>query len=486
MKLNLWLIANRLSNYDIKTSISSDISRPIRNPLPVMASGSLYVHSKGNDVLCYSDQGTILIRDMDEKEGFLLIQSIFNWYDRWLEDVEAALQSGDYRLFVHLCAQAFANPVLLLDSNYLLLGMDCRDISINHIPEWRYIYDKEQSSVVYYLTMSNALKNPVRKYSDYVFRFNITAKDEEAQEYQSSGLHAKFQYLARDYGQITILDKKRALNPGDVALLELLVERSSLIFAVSEKSDNPSVNMRVMNNLLEYKEVSKEQLDFHYSIITKKAPNKMSQLSLSLFRFDSPQGKTAGTELLKNALIKQYPTIYHWIYREDLLVLSYVPEPTILAQQIYSFISSQGYGKKLHMGISLPFDDLRELPCYYEQAVFAINNLPSRHLCFFYDCAYRYFLENTDTRRKLLACEPLCRKLWNEEPEKREFLQTLSVYLSMERSTALAAEYLNFHRNTINYRIKEVKDRTNWDYEDSTLRDYLRLSIYYLMRWGEQ
>ena len=95
MKLNLWLIANRLSNYDIKTSISSDISRPIRNPLPVMASGSLYVHSKGNDVLCYSDQGTILIRDMDEKEGFLLIQSIFNWYDRWLEDVEAALQSGE-------------------------------------------------------------------------------------------------------------------------------------------------------------------------------------------------------------------------------------------------------------------------------------------------------------------------------------------------------------------------------------------------------
>lgn len=75
--------------------------------------------------------------------------------------------------------------------------------------------------------------------------------------------------------------------------------------------------------------------------------------------------------------------------------------------------------------------------------------------------------------------------MWTEEPDKREFLRTLSVYLGLERATGLAADYLSIHRNTINYRIKYVKEQAGWDYEDPSLRNYLRLSIYYLTRWGE-
>ncbi|MCI8674602.1 MAG: PucR family transcriptional regulator [Lachnospiraceae bacterium] len=485
MKLNLWLIANQLSQYDIETRISAATERTISGPLPVAAAGSVYVRNEGADVICHAEQGTIVIHDMEEKEGFLLIQSIFNWYDSWQENIEEALRAADYRLFVHLCAQAFSNPVLLQDSNYLLLGMDCRGISIGNIPEWRYIYEKEQSSVTYYLAMSDALKNPVRKYNDCVYRFNTSAKDEEGNEYQTSGLHVKFRYLARDYGQITVLDKKRPLNPGDVALLNLLTEKCSLIFAAAERGDDSGVNKQIMNDLLEYKEVPKEQMDYHYSIIIRKSPDSDNRLCLFLFHFDSAKERTAGLELLKNILTKQYPAIYNWIYREDLLVIAYVPEPNILVRQMYSWIGSQGYLKKLRVGVSLPFDEISNLPYYYEQAIFAINHIDSPGLCFFYDCACEYLMENMDRQRKLLACEPICLKMWTEEPDKREFLRTLSVYLGLERATGLAADYLSIHRNTINYRIKYVKEQAGWDYEDPSLRNYLRLSIYYLTRWGE-
>lgn len=485
MKLNLWLIANKLAEYDIETKISATIERTISGPLPVATASSLYVQKTGADIICYSEQGTIVIHDMEEKEGFLLIQSIFTWYDNWMENVENALRISDYPLFVHLCAQAFSNPVLLQDSNALLLGMDCRGISISKIPEWKYIYEKEQSSVAYYLAMSEALKNPVRKYSDGVYRFHTTAKDEGGKEYQTSGLYAKFQYAARDYGQMTVLDKKRHLNPGDVALLKILSERVSLIFAAAEREKDTAVNYRIMNELLEHKTVPKEQLDYYYSLITRKSADRTNKLSLLLFHIGASDEKMMEIELLKNILTKQYPTIYNWIYHEDLLVIVHVPDPGAFAQQMHSFIRSQDHFKKLYIGVSLPFDALSDLPYYYEQVVFAVTRPKAPGLSLFYDCAYQYLLENTDRRRKILACEPTCRKIWMEEPDKREFLHTLSVYLDLERASSLAAEQLSLHRNTVNYRVKYLKESAHWDYEDAALRNYLRLSIYYLAHWGE-
>ncbi len=485
MKLNLWLIANQLADYDIETKITAAVERTISGSLPVAAPGSVYVRNEGTDVICHSEQGMIIIHDMGGKEGFLLIQSIFNWYDSWLESIEEALRRADYGLFVHLCAQAFSNPVLLQDSNSLLLGMDCRGLPVGNIPEWRCIYEKGQSSVVYYLAMSDALKNPVYKYSDCVYRFNTSAKDEDGKSYQTSGLYAKFRYLARDYGQITILDKKRPLNPGDVALLKLLAEKSSLMLAAADRGGGSTVNVQIMNDLLEHKDVLREQLDYHYSIITRNSQDNAGRLSLLLFRLDSSDEKIFVVELLHDILTRQYPAIYNWTYHEDLLVLVYAPEPDILARQIYDFISDRGYSKKMHMGVSLPFDDIRELPYYYEQAVFAVNNIDSADLRFFYNCACKYLLESPDMRRKKLACEPMCVKLWAEEPDKREFLRTLYVYLGLERATGLAADRLFIHRNTINYRIKYLKEYADWDYEDESLRDYLRFSIYYLMQWEE-
>ncbi len=481
MKLNLWLIANQLAqNYDIETKISFAVDRTISGPLPVESQGVIYVREEGSDILCQAEQGTIIIHDVEGKEGLLLVQSIFNWYDNWLENVDRALRDGDYRMFVHFCAQAFSNPVMLQDSNSLLLGMDCRGIPIGRIPEWRFLYETDQCSVAYYLAMSEALNRPVRKYNDSVYRFNTCAQDEKGEDYQTSGLLARFRFLAHDYGQLTVLDKKRPLNPGDVALLEVLADRASLYFAAAERSDSSAVNLRIMDDLLEMREVSGEQLAYHYSLITRNAPENSGRLCLFLFRCADETDKTALLSLLSTILTRQYPTLYSWAYHEDLLYAVYVPEPNILAQQMYTFISAQGYSRKLQVGISLPFDDILQLPYHYEQAVYAVRHSDRPGLFFFYDCGSRYLLENSDPHRRLMACEPMCRRIWEKEPDKREFLLTLSAYLRTERSTSLAAERLFIHRNTVNYRIRYLKDFTGWDYENDILRDYLRLSIYTL------
>lgn len=483
MKLNLWLIANRLSGYyDIETKITSSIERTISGPLPVQSTGSVYVRNEGTDIICSAEQGTIIVHDVEEKEGFLLIRSIFNWYDNWYDSINNALRVADYRLFVHLCAQAFSNPVMLQDSNSLLLGMDCRGIPISSIPEWRFLYETEQSSMAYYLAISNALNDSAYKYSDCVYRFNTRAKDEAGNEYQTSGLLAKFRFLAHDYGQITILDKKKKINPGDISLLMMLADMGSLLFAATDRGDNSAVNRRFMNDLLDHKEVSREQLNYQRSLIIGNASEKSGRFCLFVFHYDTPGDKSALVDLLFTSLARKYPALYGWVYHEDLLYTVFVPEPNILARQMLSYIESQGYANKLHLGVSLPFGDIDLLPCYYEQAIYAIHN-GAGDVKFFYNCAYNYLLENVDSQHKLAACEPFCRKMWEEEPDKREFLLTLSAYLRLERSTALTAEHLYIHRNTVNYRMKYLKNCSGWDYEDAAVRDYLRISIHYLNRW---
>lgn len=481
MKLNMWLIANRLTEYDIDVKITSAAERSLNGPLPFEASGSIYVHAEKSDVVCRSDQGTIIIRNVEEKEGLLLVQSIFYWYENWLETVERAVQAADFRQFVHLCAQAFSNPVMLQDSNAFLLGMDCRGIPFDRIPEWSDIFKKEYSSVAYYLAMSDALTNPVCKYTDCICRFNLHSQNAGGEAWRSSGLHAKFRYSHHDYGQLTILDKKRPLNPGDVALLTLLTEKSAPLFAAVGNGDGAAVSTWVMDDLLDRKSVSKEQLDHHYSIITRNSVNRLCKLCLYLFRFKSDERKVLA-ELLHTILTSKYPTLYSWIYHENVLLITYIPEPDVLARQICGDLQSIGYSDGLQVGVSLPFSELCDLPYYYEQAVYAADCAGTSVLNFFYDCAHLYLLENTDCRCKYLAAEPTCRALWDDESDKRDFLRTLSVYLAEERSTSLAAERLFLHRNTVTYRINYLKESCGWSFEDPSIRDYLRLSIHFLMQ----
>ena len=71
MKLNLWLIANQLVNYDIEIKISGDTGRTLSGPLPVESTGAVYVRNEGTDIVCHCEQGEIVIHDMEEKEGLL-------------------------------------------------------------------------------------------------------------------------------------------------------------------------------------------------------------------------------------------------------------------------------------------------------------------------------------------------------------------------------------------------------------------------------
>ena len=58
MKLNMWMIANRLKNYEIEARIDKDAEPILNSTLPYYAPGCVYISQLSNDIICESDQGS--------------------------------------------------------------------------------------------------------------------------------------------------------------------------------------------------------------------------------------------------------------------------------------------------------------------------------------------------------------------------------------------------------------------------------------------
>jgi len=480
MKLNMQMIANRLTGYDIETEFSSGSERTIISALPFSAPGSVYVHQVGNDVECLADQGRILIRNISSKECFLLIQSIFNWYDDWLLKIEKSLEERNYRRFARLCAMAFNNPVMFQDNNYMLLGMNLCGVDLRSLPAWKYALENDQVSIDYYTMMASALKKTVAKYGHNIHRFSTVYIGDKGERYPMSGLHAKVSYQSRDFGKLTVLENNRPLNNGDVALIKILSELAALKFAASYSIQKQEIQTSFFIDLLESRPVSAKQLEYYDAIITEGGNRQDGRLYIFCIRFADRKDDSKAIQLLRNILRDKFPSIQNWLYNGELVAITYTPKPVFQAQQFITTLNDIGYAAQLQIGISLPFRDIRDIPYYYDQAVFAANCATGPGVWNFYQCARLYLLQETERERRIRACEPMCRELWAQSPGKREYLQTLAVYLEHERAAGRAAELLFIHKNTLNYRVKYLKELTGWDYDAPAIRDYLRLSIYFL------
>ncbi len=431
MKLNMWMIANRLANYEIEMKIDADAEPVLNSTLPYSVPGCVYISAVGQDVLCESVQGYIRIRELGLGDGYLLIQGIFDWYQDWVDKTNDAIMSADFGRLVQLCQQAFGNPVMLQDSNYCLLGMAGPFGEGGMPPEWEYIRKNGQSSVEGYECMSQALQ-----YAEKVYRQNVRQfKRNPHALVPNGGLHATITFHGRGYEKLTVLESTRKINRGDICLLEYISRRMAIYAAAVSGETRKFLDNEVLEDL-------------------------------------------RALQLLKNIVYRQYPAVNSLIVKGKLLLLLYSGHPEILAEQILKSIGKCGCQKDLQAGLSCEFYDLSELRFFFEQAMQA-KSASTGGVAGFYDMAVDYLMENTGLQR-LCACEPTLRRMWNEGGDRRMGVLTLKAYLGEERSSKRASEKLFIHKNTLTYRIKYLKESTGWDLEKTYIRDYLRLSAYFL------
>ncbi|WP_043891222.1 PucR family transcriptional regulator [Paenibacillus sp. Aloe-11] len=136
----------------------------------------------------------------------------------------------------------------------------------------------------------------------------------------------------------------------------------------------------------------------------------------------------------------------------------------------------------LYTGLSNPFNNIIDLPEYYQQALRSID----LGVCkcnqadlFIYEQYYLDHIASTFTKLESSEtfCHPSMRYLLDYDKNNgTELAYTLYSYFLNERSILNTSNALYVHRNTITYRLKKIESLINIDFEDYNTRQYIILS----------
>lgn len=138
--------------------------------------------------------------------------------------------------------------------------------------------------------------------------------------------------------------------------------------------------------------------------------------------------------------------------------------------------------KKLTMGVSDSFLDLFALPRFQKQAVAAYENsdkvLPRIHDFVLYEQVKIYDMLRLIAKEDLpYFCSQKVLALYHYDAQhKTSYFKTLYAYLACNKSVKATAALLYVHRNTINYRIAQIKDLFLIHLDDFTTASQLMLS----------
>ncbi len=473
MKLSMWMIANRLSSLDLELEIDENAPATLNSARRAYATNCVHVYQSGDCVVCNGEGNIIRIRNITETQAFEIIQSVFDYYQDWLDRIVAFIRAKDYQALVDLAWQVFQNPLILLDGNNKLLGISKKYAPAEMDQEWNYLCNYGYSSL-----------NSVQKMR-YDYK-SIDFMHPGLQIYQFSGSQQmKFDGVSYCMycneiicGRINLLAKDRPLNAGDYQLLQVIAGILEPMLGQSYY-ERFLHNSNVFYNVLFSKPYDEASLEMQ---LNYQQWSKTDTYQLALLHLPEESGLPghSAMNIMLHTLSQQLPYCVTLRKKPYILILSnqeFAKDPGFL-----QFQQAIADNNPVEIGFSLPCRGIAGTNYLFGQARAAINYgkifSPTSRIHRFFDYAIEYMLTSSSFADCLHACCPSVRELWEMKKENnQEMFDTLKSYLDNERSVTKTSAALFTHRNTILYRIKKIQELLEEDLDSPYVRGYIRLSI---------
>ena len=123
MKLSMWMIANRLSDFSMDLSIRESAPVSLRSARRAYSTECVRVYQDGGSVICSGEGDYIRIHNISLAEGLEIIQGIFDFYEDWSESLELEIRDRNYEKIADRCWQVFHDPIIIMDANNHALGL---------------------------------------------------------------------------------------------------------------------------------------------------------------------------------------------------------------------------------------------------------------------------------------------------------------------------------------------------------------------------
>jgi len=196
--------------------------------------------------------------------------------------------------------------------------------------------------------------------------------------------------------------------------------------------------------------------------------------------------------ILRNRLNRESKS-YHLFRHEEKLVgifpnVADMDEAGAIAEMLCSLFDQHFPGKDLRIGIGPAVHDISKLQKTYRRAALALRfaGRPGRRSDLFETMGlYRMLLstDDTDLLREMLD-ENLGRLISYDEKNKSDNMEILRLYIQNNFSVQQVGQQTFMHRNTINYRVRKIKEILGTDLEsmDEKLKCLLAFYIYDIMQ----
>lgn len=248
---------------------------------------------------------------------------------------------------------------------------------------------------------------------------------------------------------------------------------------------------RLLTNLIDGIPMSESYIATQLALMEIPESRRFCLLCFDLSGEDTP---TKRSHTYEAASSLNGGACFPFAYNGRLLVLCHTPIETgtpYSPQEFARDIESRApLLDSLRVGISEPFDDIREIHTAVTQALLAINLSPlidaecmlcgkkRLHYCYSFTSVFPYYLTLLALRDNELAAASIqhgmLEILAREDRETgTDIVQLLWAYLSYERNATAASKQLHMHRNTVLYHIEKIERRFSVSFDDFIMRKNL-------------
>lgn len=475
MKLSMWMIANRLSEFSMDLNIREEAPAILRSARRVYSTNCVHVYQEGSHVVCAGEGDSIRIHNLSLAEGFEIIQGIFDFYEDWSEAMEQEIRARNYQRVVDIAWQVFQNPLLLMDGNSRALGLTRQYPVKSMDSEWEYVSTYGYSSANGTQQLNAAATSNMVFLRHGLQPFGCVNTDTVMYGGVSYGMYCDDAFC----GRITVLEKDRKLNRGDYQLLEYIGVRLEPVLGHSFARDMMS-NINVFHQLLFQQPYDQTDLEFQLQYQNWKQDDVYSLAMLEISPASGRGDVEQDTNIMMHVIMSQTHGCVVLRRQRSLLIMSNRYLAADSGMRL--FFQSLRNGNPIKVSFSLPCRGIENAGLLYKQAVYAMDAGKREHpKAYFYDCfqyAVEYILEAATLKEAVRACMPTVYRLWElEQQGGTEQFQTLKVFLENERSVSKTSEALFTHRNTVIYRLKKIEEVLKHSLDDPYVRQYCRLSI---------
>lgn len=473
-KLSMWMIANRLTSFEMICQIQDNAKAVLKSARQVYADDCAVVTERGTNVICYDAHDVnnkIMIRNMSFTQGMELIQGVFDFYQDWIADMKRNLAVYDYQKVVNLCWMVFHNPIVLLNGNSRVLAMSEQYSGEEMGQEWQYLKKYGYPSIS---NMKMSRKKNVLH--DMEGSSIVTVADDQNYKTMSSPIR----FRDKIYGRLVVLERDRKFNAGDMQLFNIVVNELRVPLAEQCDGEEQEVNADCLGNILEGKNTNSESLSY---LLTYKGWKSNDYFKVYKIKILDKEGMMQARERIFLESLKRNISECSVLRRERVGELYAIQDTSIqTGNSVRETLLKLSVHNEFCFSESLDMQGIYNIYFLREQADYTMErkmgSLKPGDDSMFYQYAIDYLLTSGNLGKSFYAIHPEIMKLWvSKYKDKDDKFDTYLCYLQNGRSLKKTAEQLHLHRNTIVYRIGKINDLIHCDPEDLYTMDYIRLSI---------